>query len=324
MSIIFNFIKNNTAKIIAGCIVVSAVSSCDPTIDSLSFDLPEANSIEDLTGPSASFGFFQEDDEDNNIIKTTFSNSSTNGTIHKWDFGNGETSTEREPTAEYDNPGSGTIATYLVTLEVSDNFGVTDSVSDSITINGFYREGQLIDDYTLLISGESDDPVQIHDFSSEQDGSGHFASNIIDRQDGSPGTTATKWTANDLVTGTGDGMDDGEYVIIDLGAEEELALIRFQTDNKTGLNYAYQIQTSTNGTDFSFLIPEGATTLASEDWAFSEPGTAEWQELLLTTATTARYVKLIAYGRYSNMEAPLIRDSQWTNFEEIEFYITKE
>ena len=326
MTKIFNFIKDNTTKMIAGCLIASAIASCNPTIDSLAFDIEAEGDKEDLTGPTASFSFFEDFDEENNKVLVTFSNSSSNASMYSWNFGNGQTSTDREFTAAYDNPDSGTV-TYDITLDVSDNLGATDSFSDSITVGEtFFREPQLIDDYDLINTGEADDLVTIFSFSSEQVGGDkvNFAANILDK-DGGDGGNVTVWTSSDEVPsgGTGDGKGDGEYVIIDLGANYELGLIRFQTDLRTDLYYAYQIQTSTTGTtdtDFSFLLPEGATTVT--DWAFTESGTADWQNHVLTTPTTARYVKLTTFGRYKSIE-PLTIDKLWSNWAEIEFFSTK-
>jgi len=320
---IFNFIKENTTKIVFGFVIGITITSCDPTIDALSYDLAEENSKEDLTGPTASFSYFQENNELDNTVEVTFSNSSSNANMFDWDFGNGETSTEREFTAVYDNPNEGNTASYEVTLVASDNLGATDSLTESITVIGFFREVQITDNYTLINTGEADDPVSILEFSSEQGLDAdrtNFASNILDKN-GGPGGATTVWTSNDELTG--DGLGDGEYIIFDLGSEVELGLIRFSTNNQAA-QYAFQILTSTTGTsdaDFSILLPEGGTT--ATDWDFSDSANVELQDRELTTPTMARYVKLITFGRYTNAD-PTMLNSLWSNWAEIEFYSPNE
>lgn len=321
---IFNFIKNNTAKVIFGCVIASTIMSCDPTIDSLSFDLPGEDSKVDLTPPAASFSFFQTFNEEANQVLVTVSNSSTNASMYQWDFGNGQESMEENFTAAYENPETGS-ATFEITLVATDDLGASDTVSSFITVFGEEREPQLIDDYILVNTGEVDDPVHIEDFSSEQGvdfGRTNFASNLLDK-DGGDGGVTTVWTSNDdAVAGTGDGMGDGEYVIIDLGSIQELGLIRFKTDSRTR-QYGYQILTSTTGTadaDFSFLIPETATTFDISDWDFTESAFLDWQNRVLTVPTEARFVKLIAYGRYNVSDLTDFR--LWSNWAEIEFYRT--
>ena len=53
-------------------VVFSITVACDPSIDALAFDLPDANSQEDLTPPSALFSAT----EGNDYLTYTFSNQS--------------------------------------------------------------------------------------------------------------------------------------------------------------------------------------------------------------------------------------------------------
>lgn len=319
MTKIFNFIKDNTTKIVFGLLVASAITSCDPTIDSLSFDIDE--SADDTALPNAGFSYFQTFNEEANTILVTFSNSSTNSSIYNWDFGNGQTSTQEEDTAAYENPGLDNTASFDVSILASDAAGNTNLYSETITITGEFREFQITDEYTLINTGDADDPVSIFDFSSEQgldDGRTNFASNLLDK-DGGDGGATTVWTSNDELTG--DAMGDGEYVIFDLGSDVNLGLIRFSTNNQVP-QYAYQILTSTTGTadaDFSILLPQ-ELGVSPNDWAFTDSANIELQVHILNTPTTARYVKLITYGRYSSIVEPLVQDSLWSNWAEIEFF----
>jgi len=291
--------------------------SCDPTIDAFEFDIDEET--EDLTPPTAMFSFTEDFNQVSNTIDVSFNNLSSSANTYVWDFGNGDTSTEFEPLNPivYENSDSGTVD-YTITLTASDAFGVVSVASTTFTIGTeFVREPQPTDPYDLINTGADGDPVSVIQFSSAEDSKGNIAVNILDKDPGG----ATKWTANDEVTG--DNMGDGEFVIFDLGAEYELGLLRFKTDLRSS-NYAYQILTSTTGsteTDFSILLPEGGTTAA--DWQFTEAANAEYQYVELNTPTVARYVKLIVYGRYNNSDANN-RDSLWNNWEEIEFWSTRE
>ncbi|HIC95607.1 TPA: PKD domain-containing protein, partial [Candidatus Bipolaricaulota bacterium] len=81
-----------------------------------------------------------------------------------WDFGDGETSTERNPTHTYAKAG-----TYTVKLKVTDNEGASDTVSKEITVIGEERPPQA--DFSF--SPENPKPreeVQFTDRSSDPDG----------------------------------------------------------------------------------------------------------------------------------------------------------
>lgn len=103
------------------------LSSCD---DFEKYELPESNSIEDLTPPQAVFTAIQSEDVDNDGWKDYFfSNGSISSTTYYWDFGDGNTSTDYEPTNRYANEG-----TYNVSLTASDNNGLSDTLIKEITV----------------------------------------------------------------------------------------------------------------------------------------------------------------------------------------------
>ncbi|MCD6110005.1 PKD domain-containing protein [bacterium] len=70
-------------------------------------------------------------------LTTTINPQCSTGTIakYKWDFGDGESSTERKPTHVFTKPGS-----YEVTLEVSDAQNVVDVSSEFVTVTGELTE----------------------------------------------------------------------------------------------------------------------------------------------------------------------------------------
>lgn len=97
------------------------ISSCDDR-----FELPAAGSVADETPPAANFSHVP---SDANYADISFSNTSTSATTYAWDFGDGNTSTEANPSNTY-----AADADYTVTLTASDALGVTNTISKTITI----------------------------------------------------------------------------------------------------------------------------------------------------------------------------------------------
>lgn len=91
-------------------------------------ELPEANSIEDETPPTAFFTFTN-GVEIENFTQVVFANQSDNATNYNWDLGDGTTSTEVDPVNNY--PGEGS---YTVTLTVTDALNQTSTYSETIEL----------------------------------------------------------------------------------------------------------------------------------------------------------------------------------------------
>jgi len=102
-------------------LMMSSLFACD-----YEYDLPEAGSIADKTPPSANFTASQSDTD---FLTYNFANLSNSATTFMWDFGDGNTSTELDATNTFPDEG-----TYMVTLTVSDNLGVTNSFSKEVTV----------------------------------------------------------------------------------------------------------------------------------------------------------------------------------------------
>ncbi|MBO6494501.1 MAG: PKD domain-containing protein [Roseivirga sp.] len=108
-------------NVLMGVFLASILMSCDFT-----FELPEEGSIPDQTPPSASFAATQNDTD---FLQYDFSNLSNSATTYLWDFGDGNTSTELDPSNVY--PAEGI---YTVKLTASDNLGVTDTYEAVIEV----------------------------------------------------------------------------------------------------------------------------------------------------------------------------------------------
>lgn len=122
-------LKKYVVKVSASALLLVAgvlVTSCDPTFESLEYELPEANSQPDMTPPSASFNVTAVDPD--NFLVYSFGNTSYNATDYVWDFGDGNTSTDFDGVNIYPAEGE-----YLVTLTASDKHGV--SSKDTMTIS---------------------------------------------------------------------------------------------------------------------------------------------------------------------------------------------
>ena len=116
----FTFQKKYLTKILV-FIGILIFASCD-----FEFELPEEGSVEDLTPPSAAFEFNQSAE---NFKLYNFANLSTSATNFSWNFGDGNTSTDKDGVNEY--PGEGS---YTVTLAVSDALGVESTISKTIEV----------------------------------------------------------------------------------------------------------------------------------------------------------------------------------------------
>ena len=112
---------NTMLLMVTALIMTFTLNSCD-----YSYDLPEAGSIPDETPPSAGFGY-SVSPEDYLTIK--FNNGSSSATDYQWNFGDGNSSTDKEPTNTYPEIGE-----YQVTLIASDKLGVESTVTNTVLV----------------------------------------------------------------------------------------------------------------------------------------------------------------------------------------------
>lgn len=159
------------------------LSSCD-----FSYDLPEANSIADETPPSAGFDFRPNDDDFKTIEFTNLSGSATD---YLWDFGGGNTSTDKEPSFTFSGEG-----TFPVTLTSSDKNGASATVTRDVKV-----EDVFVAIKPTILNGNFDDGQDNWKFSTFTGGttspynSSSDGSNLnYDGSDNGSKTPGAKWT----------------------------------------------------------------------------------------------------------------------------------
>lgn len=186
-----------------------------------------------------------------------------------------------------------------------------DNIIRTLTVT---QEGaDLTDLYDLINTGiEGEDPVFVHSFSKEEvNGVDKFnyATNTLDKDNNSV------WAADDGAILAGDYKGDGEYIIYDLGSLYNLDLVQFSTTSKPD-PFGFQVLVSTTGTDeadFSMILP------ATGDLILTATNTTDFN--LYEVDASARYVKLLGYGRFNS--AGDSRESVWSAVGEIEFFGTQ-
>lgn len=109
--------------LIAICVSLGILTSCEEEV------YPEAGSIADKTPPTAAFSATQGVGFNDEWKTYSFSNQSSSATDFSWDFGDGNSSSDFEPSNIYSGEG-----TFTVTLTAADKLGVTSTYSESITI----------------------------------------------------------------------------------------------------------------------------------------------------------------------------------------------
>lgn len=202
-----------------------------------------------------------------------------------------------------------------VTVTVAENLETTDRIGtvtftqdaggdDIVRTLSVMQDAVVIVRTNLINTGEVSDPVTVESFSSDNNSKGEVATNTLDKN------MSSVWAAQD--GSVIDYKGDGEYIIYNLGSEYELDFIQFNTTNKSDA-FGYQVWVSTTGiqdADFSMILPTEGELL------FTKTGTTEFNEYEVDV--TARYVKLIGYGRFDS--AGTSRKSAWSAVGEIEFF----
>lgn len=185
----FNIIKTSTAALaLMGSFLIT---SCNPTIDSLVYELPEANSKADLTPPTASFAATVTAD----YLTYNFANTSSSATEYSWNYGDGKTSTDIDGKNTF--PGEGT---FTVTLTAKDKLGKTNMFTTIVNvvkpiIPPSIDPTVLNGDFTLKTSDwkiSSFTGGNTNPFNASSDGS----STNYDGSDNGGKTAGAKWTSS--------------------------------------------------------------------------------------------------------------------------------
>ena len=101
---------------------IGVFSSCEK----YEANLPEEGTLPDLTPPEAGFSFTP---DVANYKQISFTNLSFSATDYQWDFGDGNTSSEKAPVHTYEEDG-----TYVVSLTATDKLGVSHNITQDLQI----------------------------------------------------------------------------------------------------------------------------------------------------------------------------------------------
>ena len=126
MKHLFDFkleLATKTWSMFAAVLLLTLTTSCEEEV------YPEAGSLPDETPPSAAFGGGQLEGDGDAWKTYSFSNLSSSATDFSWDFGNGNSSRDFEPSSAYSGEG-----TFSVTLTATDKNGASDTVTQDISI----------------------------------------------------------------------------------------------------------------------------------------------------------------------------------------------
>jgi len=179
-------IFNKEASLVLCLSVMFFAVSCEEAFE---YELPEAGSIADLTPPVATFAYIP---DAVNYRTINFNNLSTESTNYVWDFGDGNTSTEKDPSFTF-VAGEGT---YPVTLTALDANNASTAITLDVVVqdvfvplpveilNGDFDGGSSDWKFSTFTGGNT------NPFNSSSDGS--FTN--YDGSDNGAKTKGAKWT----------------------------------------------------------------------------------------------------------------------------------
>lgn len=179
-------IFNKATKLMLCLSAITLVVSCEKTFE---FELPEAGSLPDNSLPVANFDYIPDAE---NFKKINFNNLSFESVKYEWDFGGGNTSTEKDPSYTFAD-GEGTYPVKLTALDAN-------NASNTVTLDVMVEDKFVALPVTILngdFDGGSSDwkfaaftGGNVNPFNSSSDGS--FTN--YDGTDNGAKTKGAKWT----------------------------------------------------------------------------------------------------------------------------------
>lgn len=179
-------IFNKAIKLMLCLSAIALMVSCEEAFE---YELPEAGSLPDNSLPVANFDYIPDAE---NFKKINFNNLSFESTKYEWDFGGGNTSTDKDPSYTFAD-GEGTYPVKLTALDANnasntvtiDVMVVDKFVALPVTIlNGDFDGGSSDWKFTAFTGGNT------NPFNSSSDGS--FTN--YDGTDNGAKTKGAKWT----------------------------------------------------------------------------------------------------------------------------------
>jgi len=186
-----NIFKNTIMLVLCVSVLFLSVS-CEEAFE---FDLPEAGSLEDTSLPTADFAYIP---NAFNYKTIEFNNLSTESIKYLWDFGGGNTSTDKDPSYTF-SAGEGT---YPVTLTAMDANEASTTVTLDVDVvdrfvplpvtilNGDFNDGSSDWKFSSFTGGNT------NPFNSSSDGS----YTNYDGTDNGAKTKGAKWTGSTSVS----------------------------------------------------------------------------------------------------------------------------
>ncbi|KYG72763.1 PKD domain-containing protein [Roseivirga echinicomitans] len=233
-------------------------------------ELPGEGSIIDLTPASADFSFSPSDGDYKEIL---FSNLSVSASGYAWDFGDGSTTTEKNPTHIFAAVGS-----YSVKLTASDNNGLTSDFTTTVEVV------EPINDFEPVILNPGFDIQGSDDYRDNWTNPNGDRSKLLQITT-SPvhsGAKAAKLPAD--------------------GSREIIQVITVERNSDYILSFYYTLKTSPAGfVTMAILASDGTTEIVSE--SFNDQTDASSYVLASMSFNSGDNTQIVIYGTNQGAEA---------------------
>ena len=233
-------------------------------------ELPGEGSIPDLTPPSADFSYSPSDGDYKEIL---FSNLSISASGFAWDFGDGATSTDKNPTHSYAVDG-----TYNVKLTASDNNGLTSDFTSTVEIV------QPISAFEPVILNPGFDIQGSDDYRDNWTNPNGDRSRLL------------QITTSPIHTGTRAAKLPAD------GSRELIQVITVERNSDYILSFYYTLKTSPAGSvTMAILASDGTTEIISE--SFNDQSDASSYVLASMSFNSGDNTQIVIYGTNQGAEA---------------------